>query len=93
MAAKVQSGFFTNSLYYETLADWNQAQNVIDKFNMGITARQWGRSHLAIIRNIPSAGAYKNDGANSEKGTFDVYFSWGKAKNLNHAATVNSFIL
>ena len=30
----------------------------------------WGRSQLALIRNLPTAGAYKNDGVNGEKETF-----------------------
>ena len=30
--AKNHCGFFTNILYYETLADWNQVQSVIDKY-------------------------------------------------------------
>ena len=59
-----------DKLYNETLADWTQAQSVIDKYNIGITARQWGRSRWAIRKNLPSAGAYKNDGANGEKKHF-----------------------
>ena len=44
VAARNQCGFFTYILYYGTLADWNQALSVIDKYNIGITASQLGKS-------------------------------------------------
>ena len=47
MAAKNWCGFFTNILYYVTLADWNQAKSVIDRYNIGITVRRWGK--IALI--------------------------------------------
>ena len=82
MAAKNQCGFFTNILYYETLADGKQAQRVIDRYNIGITARQWGRSRKTIRKNLLSAGAYQNDGVNGEKEQFLVYFSSGNFDDL-----------
>ena len=50
-------------------------KSVIDEYSIGITARQWGRLRKTISRDLLSAVAYKNDGANGEKETLLIYIS------------------
>ena len=81
MSAQNQYGFLTNTLYYEAETG-EQACLSIERYNIAITVRQWGRERRTIRKELLSSGSYKYQAANGEKETFMTYFSSGKFMEL-----------
>ena len=76
MSAQNQCGFLTNTLYYEAETG-EQARLSIERYNIAITVRQWGRERRTIRKELLSSGSYKYQAAIGEKETFMTYFSSG----------------
>ena len=81
MSAQNQCGFQTNTLYYEAETG-EQARLSIERYNIAITVRQWGRERRTIRKELLSSGSCKYQAANGEKETFMTYFSSGKFMEL-----------